>query len=619
MPSCQLRAGAAIAFFVLSQSALADPSVDLQILNATGASGEIIVVAGEDVEVGFDVTLDSGSVLDKKDKLELVDLADDTAVSSKNRGNSTSGSLILSVPNTVLVGQFYVRYIRKDNGAEVARVSHPDDAGSVPLVVIEEASTAELSARVAALEATDPVPGPQGDPGPQGLQGDPGPQGAQGIQGVPGPLGIQGDPGVAGPQGIQGPPGNDGADGAQGIQGVAGNDGADGAQGIQGIQGIPGNDGADGADGAQGIQGIPGNDGADGADGAQGIQGIPGNDGADGADGAPGPQGPPGVLSFATENTAGGDLALPQTTTGSFNTAFGYDALGLSPSGNSNTAVGRDAARANTTGGGNTAVGNVALASNQTTSNNSALGTGALNALTTGGSNTAVGVNAISSATGAAQNVGVGFASLQKNNGWNNTALGTSSFSESTSGDDNVAIGAFALDSNLSGSDNIALGSGAGSNILLSDNISIGNDGDAADSGTTRIGTTGTHNKAYMAGVINNDLTATGTPVVVGPDGQLGIGTAASGLSGYVRVASTCAYSLVLGANLDCTVVCPAGKVVMGGGYVHQPSNYFYYDEVIIALSYPPSNTTWQVRVVNSNTDGTARAGSISPYATCAD
>ena len=571
------------------------------------------------------MTFDSGSVLDKKDTLELVDLTDDTAVSSKKRGTSTAGSVILSVPNNVLAGQFYVRYIREDNGAEVARISHPDDGGSIPLVVIEEASTAELSARVAALEATDPVPGPQGDPGPQGPQGDPGPQGAQGIQGVPGPQGIQGDPGVAGPQGIQGPPGDDGADGAQGIQGVAGNDGADGvdgAQGIQGIQGDPGPQGIQGIQGdpgPQGIQGIPGNDGADGANGAQGIQGIPGNDGADGADGAPGPQGSPGVLSFATENTAGGDLALPLTTTGSFNTALGYDALGSSPSGNANTAVGRDAARGNTTGGGNTAVGNIALASNQATSNNTALGSAALNALTTGGFNTAVGVNAISSATAATQNVGVGFASLQKNNGTNNTALGTRSFSASTSGDDNVAIGAFALDSNLSGSNNIALGSDAGINVLLSDNISIGNDGDAADSGTTRIGTTGTHNKAYLSGVINNDLTATGTPVVVGPDGQLGIGTAASGLSGYVRVASTCAYSLVLGANLDCTVVCPASKVVMGGGYVHQPSNYFYYDEVIVALSYPSSDTTWQVRVVNSNTDGGVRAGSISPYATCAD
>ena len=93
----------AVAPFLMASVAFADPSVDLQILNATGANGEIIVVAGEDVEVGFDVTLDSGSVLDKKDKLELVDLADDMAVSSKQRGNSATGSVVLSVPNNVLV------------------------------------------------------------------------------------------------------------------------------------------------------------------------------------------------------------------------------------------------------------------------------------------------------------------------------------------------------------------------------------------------------------------------------------------------------------------------------------------------------------------------------------
>ncbi len=48
---------------------------------------------------------------------------------------------------------------------EVARVSHPDDVGSIPLVVIEESSVTDLTVRVANLEATDPVPGPQGRAG----------------------------------------------------------------------------------------------------------------------------------------------------------------------------------------------------------------------------------------------------------------------------------------------------------------------------------------------------------------------------------------------------------------------------------------------------------------------
>jgi hypothetical protein len=228
---------------LLAGSAFADPLVDLQILNAAGGSGEINVVSGEDVEVSFDVTLDSGGVLDKKDTLELVDLLDESVASSKQRGNGTSGSVTLSVPTGIVAGQFYVRYVREDNGTLVTRVSHPDDEGSVPLVAIEESSLAEITTRVAALEATDPVPGLQGDPGPQGIQGDPGIQGPVGPMGLPG---LNGADGAIGPQGPQGIAGNDGATGPQGPQGVPGNDGADG---------LPG---ADGAQGPQGVAGEPG-------------------------------------------------------------------------------------------------------------------------------------------------------------------------------------------------------------------------------------------------------------------------------------------------------------------------------------------------------------------------
>ena len=55
-----------------------------------------------------------------------------------------------------------------------------------------------------ALYAVNGVPGPQGDPGPQGIQGDPGPQGPQGDVGPQGETGPQGPQGEIGPQG---PPG----------------------------------------------------------------------------------------------------------------------------------------------------------------------------------------------------------------------------------------------------------------------------------------------------------------------------------------------------------------------------------------------------------------------------
>ncbi|MFT5452346.1 MAG: hypothetical protein ACI9N9_001838 [Enterobacterales bacterium] len=194
---------------VFTSNIYADPTVELQILNATGISGEIIVVAGEDVEVSFSTVTDTAGVLNKKDTLELINLSGDIMVSSKSRGNGDSGSVLLTIPTGISVGQFYVRYLRNDDSTEVVRISHPDDLGT-PLVVIEDASLTELTSRVAALEETDPVPGPQG---------------AQGIQGI---------------QGIQGEPGTNGTNGAQGIQGEPGTNGTNGAQGIQGETGPEG-------------------------------------------------------------------------------------------------------------------------------------------------------------------------------------------------------------------------------------------------------------------------------------------------------------------------------------------------------------------------------------------
>ena len=143
--------------FLFVSAAHADPIVELQILNATGPNGEIIVVAGEDIEVSFNVTLDTAGVLDKNDTLSLIDLADNSVVSSKNRGKNTSGSIILTVPPNVTVGQYYVHYMTKDGITEIARVSHPDDVDSIPLLVLADSTTAELTAQVAELAAADLV------------------------------------------------------------------------------------------------------------------------------------------------------------------------------------------------------------------------------------------------------------------------------------------------------------------------------------------------------------------------------------------------------------------------------------------------------------------------------
>lgn len=64
-----------------------------------------------------------------------------------------------------------------------------------------ERAFAPLAQRMAALEAREERPGPQGE---RGADGEPGPQGEQGPQGEPGQVGAQGDPGPAGPQGERG-------------------------------------------------------------------------------------------------------------------------------------------------------------------------------------------------------------------------------------------------------------------------------------------------------------------------------------------------------------------------------------------------------------------------------
>jgi hypothetical protein len=51
-------------------------TVELQILNATDSNGNIVVVVGEAVEVGFIITEDPSNELDKKDEIQLLRVTD---------------------------------------------------------------------------------------------------------------------------------------------------------------------------------------------------------------------------------------------------------------------------------------------------------------------------------------------------------------------------------------------------------------------------------------------------------------------------------------------------------------------------------------------------------------
>ena len=89
---------------------------------------------------------------------------------------------------------------------------------------------------------------------------------------------------------------------------------------------------------------------------------------------------------------------------GTLNTATGAFALFSNIGGSGNNAFGDSALFSNTIGGQNTATGDITLRENTTGSNNTANGAGALNSNTTGDGNTAIGVDALLSNTTASEN-----------------------------------------------------------------------------------------------------------------------------------------------------------------------------------------------------------------------
>jgi hypothetical protein len=206
------------------------------------------------------------------------------------------------------------------------------------------------------------------------------------------------------------------------------------------------------------------------------------------------------------------------------NTAEGQNALLNLTSGGYNTAVGLFSLSSNTSGGFNTAIGAGALLSNTTGTENTAVGAGALLSEVTTGSNTAVGAFALVNNTDGVTNTAIGDRTLfQNNTGSNNTAMGFDALFNNTTGTGNTAIGIYALNSNTTGFLNIALGQFAGTNVTMGNhNIDIGNDGVAGESGTIRIGDVN-QTTAFIAGIrgVTTGI-VDAIPVLIDSAGQLG-------------------------------------------------------------------------------------------------
>ena len=160
-------------------------------------------------------------------------------------------------------------------------------------------------------------------------------------------------------------------------------------------------------------------------------------------------------------NTAEGQKAVLNLTTGTFNSALGFLSLSALTTGNFCTGVGAGALLLNTADF-NTAVGAAALLSN-----------------TTGSSNTATGLSALGNNTEGIENTATGFQALLSNTTGNaNTANGTTALLRNTTGSFNTANGYRALENNTTGTFNIALGSFACGFVTTASNvIAIGTSG----------------------------------------------------------------------------------------------------------------------------------------------
>ena len=224
---------------------------------------------------------------------------------------------------------------------------------------------------------------------------------------------------------------------------------------------------------------------------------------------------PPPDGGYPGGNTAEGQNALLNLTSGGFNTAVGWVSL-----------------RSDTTGEFNTAIGAAALFRNNG-DENTALGTGALLSNSTGIQNTATGAFALFTNAGPADNpswpsgIAGSFntangdrALFSNTTGAANTAIGGSALFNNTIGSTNTAVGSIALSNNSSGNNNIALGFAAGAAVSTADEV-------------IAIGTLGQNvsNSCFIGQIYSNVQPEVGTDpdrVTINSNGRLGRGNVSS-------------------------------------------------------------------------------------------
>ena len=248
-----------------------------------------------------------------------------------------------------------------------------------------------------------------------------------------------------------------------------------------------------------------------------------------------------GVVSTSPENTAVGDQALSNNTTGGNNTATGAQALQNNTTGNFNDALGAFSLQNNVSGFSNNAFGFDTLFSNIRSAANTAVGDLALefndaDGAGTANFNTAVGAGALAGdpvgmTMDGDSNNAVGDNALGANStGSFNQAMGVDALSSNADGAANIAIGDSALIGNAHGSFNTVVGWSAADSLEGSDNIYIGATAGTAvtsENGTIRVGDTSVIGACFIAG-ISGQTSSGGMAVFIDGNGKLGTSTSSA-------------------------------------------------------------------------------------------
>lgn len=193
---------------------------------------------------------------------------------------------------------------------------------------------------------------------------------------------------------------------------------------------------------------------------------------------------------------------------------IGYQAFSYNVSGEKLIGLGSRAGLSNTTGSRLLAIGHNALIRNSEGNDNIAIGNNSLFELL-GSGNIAIGNYAAASARTAINNLVCG-----------NNAMSNAGSSGLPSGDsaNNTIIGNNAASLATAVNNSTIIGFNAGSNIFYTaDNvILLQNPGTTTEANTIKIGTTGIHESAFLAGISGATTGGVGIPVIIDANGQLG-------------------------------------------------------------------------------------------------